>query len=163
MSINELRIDIPSVGDLKSLDLESSENSKDKSARSPYPISEISYEPVKSIKRKIIKEVIVPSYFSDIQSTMRDRTSWRILSNRVEFFSKILTGLATVIAFASGVYRTQEYLSFIAGCLGTTALVCTQFASYAKSESKKQTEITNKILTKLKIDNIPDLMDDKKA
>lgn len=109
-----------------------------------------------NVKNKIISQIIAPSYYNDIQDTVESRKKWRNMSNKIETLSKILVGSSTIVAFASGVYQYQ-YLSFIAGCLGTAGIVCQQFATYAIKESQERTEQANKVLKNLNIHQIEDL------
>lgn len=126
-------------------------------------VQSISSVTMKNIRSKIVTDIVAPSYYEDVKDTISSRKRWLSMSNYAEVISKILSGTSTVVAFASGVYQYQ-YLSFIAGCLGTIGIVSQQFSSYAKNETAERTEQANKILNILKIETIPDLstMDDQK-
>jgi len=113
---------------------------------------------LKNVKQKIIKEIVVPNYYNDVKCTITSRSKWRNSSNKAELLSKLLTGAATVIAFSAGAYPDYSFLSFIAGCVGTVAMVSQQFSSYAKGEEKERTQQANKILQVLDIESIPDIM-----
>jgi len=109
-----------------------------------------------SIRQKIINEIIKPSYYNDVNSTMESRQKWRDASNKIETLSKILAGASTIVAFSAGVYQYQ-YLSFISGCLGTLGIVAQQFSTYAMKESQERTQQANKILKTLNIKEVDDL------
>lgn len=113
----------------------------------------------KKVKNRIISDIVVPSYLRDVKGTVNSRGKWRNSANKAELISKILTGAATIIAFSAGAYTEYTYLSFIAGCVGTGAMVCQQFSTYARGECKERTDQANKILKVLGIDSIPDLDD----
>ena len=112
-----------------------------------------------SVRLKIINDIIAPSFYDDVKGTISARKKWRSASNKIETLSKILAGSSTIVAFASGVYQYQ-YLSFIAGCLGTIGIVAQQFATYASKESQERTEQANKILKTLNINQLDDLVED---
>jgi hypothetical protein len=120
-------------------------------------LSQIGKSEYQNVKHQIIKDVVVPNFMNEIKCTVTSRGKWRNAGNKAELFSKVLTGAATIVAFAAGAYTEYTYLSFIAGCIGTGAMVCQQFSTYAKGESKERTEQANKILKVLNIDSIPDL------
>jgi hypothetical protein len=122
-------------------------------------VSETEKSEFKIVKNRIIKDVVVPSYLKDVKCTVNSRGKWRNASNQAELVSKLLTGAATIIAFSAGAYTDYTFLSFIAGCVGTGAMVCQQFSTYAKGECKERTDQANKILKVLGIDSIPDLHD----
>jgi hypothetical protein len=139
------------------------EDEKAKSDLKSIGTHSVSSVTMKNIRSKIVTDIVAPSYYTDVKDTITSRKRWLALSNYTEVVSKILSGTSTVVAFASGVYQYQ-YLSFIAGCLGTIGIVSQQFSSYAKNETAERTDQANKILSILKIETIPDLSDtdDKK-
>jgi phosphate/sulfate permease len=123
-------------------------------------ILETSCENIKEIKSKIVKEIIVPNYYIEIRDTVKATKKWKKSSNLTELFSKILTGLATIVAFSAGAYTEYTFLSFIAGCIGTGSLVCQQFSTYARGEARERISQANKILHILGIESIPDVLEE---
>lgn len=114
-----------------------------------------------NVKSKIVNDIIVPNYYGEIQDTVQATKKWKKTSNIAELFSKILTGIATIIAFGAGAFTDYTFLSFIAGCIGTVSLVCQQFSTYARGEARERISQANKILQILGIDSIPDVMDEQ--
>ena len=100
------------------------------------------------LKNKIQEELIEKTYYNDIKWNLRSRSIWKGVGDATEALSQILTGAATILAFAAGFFN-YAMLSFIAGCLGTGALVFLKFSSYSMKESKERTEEVNQILIKL--------------
>jgi len=107
------------------------------------------------LKTKIMSELIEPAYFNDVEKNIHSREKWKSISDISQTISKVLAGMATVLAFAAGFFNITM-LSFIAGCLGTLSLVTQQFSQYALNESKDRTLRINRILSNLhykKIEN----------
>jgi hypothetical protein len=116
---------------------------------------EIFYKESSSLRKTIMTELIEPSYFTDVKEMLEDRKSWRNTADNFSTLSKTFVGLCGVFSFASGNYQNQNF-SFIAGTISVLSLVCLQFSSYAKKESKRKTDDLNKILSKLNISNMPE-------
>lgn len=106
--------------------------------------------------REFIDNLLNYSYKTDIQDTVYGRFSWRKWANFYEGASKVLSGVATVVAFAAGAYDDKA-LSFSAGTIGTASLVCMTLASYAAKESKERTEQLNTTLDHIGVPSVPDL------
>jgi hypothetical protein len=123
--------------------------------------SETVSQNMNTVKNRIMKDIVVPNYYNDVRTTISSRKKWMKSSNITELLSKILTGLATIVAFSAGAYTDYTFLSFIAGCIGTISLVCQQFSTYAKGEAKERTQQANAILKMLGIDasTVPDLFE----
>jgi hypothetical protein len=123
--------------------------------------SETASQNINTVKNRIMKDIVVPNYYNDVKGTISSRKKWMKSSNITELLSKILTGLATIVAFSAGAYTDYTFLSFIAGCIGTVSLVCQQFSTYAKGEAKERTQQANAILKMLNIDasTVPDLFE----
>ena len=86
-----------------------------------------------------------------------EEVNYSLYSNKKVVF----TGISTIIAFGAGAYTDYTYLAFIAGCIGTGALVLQKFSTYSKGEYRERTNQANKILKQLSIDSIPDLLDEE--
>lgn len=109
-----------------------------------------------AIITKIKQDLIEPTYYEDIKNSLYGREKWKKIGDISETISKVLTGFATIFAFAAGYFKLT-YLSFIAGCLGTSAIVLLQFSSYAVNESRERTARANIILHDLGIKKIVDI------
>ena len=88
--------------------------------------------------RDAILDIMQPAYVEEVREAVEGRRAWKKLSDICEASSKILAGVASVLAFSSGVYDFKE-LSFASGCVGTTSIVFSVFASYASGESRERT------------------------
>jgi hypothetical protein len=106
------------------------------------------------LKEKILKELVEPSYFIDVNETIKGRKCWRISGHVFESLSKILLAASGVISFAAGVYD-DKLLSFVAGTLSTVSLATFQFSLYSLRMHKKNSLELNQLLDKLNIDTLP--------
>ena len=106
------------------------------------------------LKEKILKDLVEPSYFIDVNETIRGRKCWRVSGHVFESLSKILLAASGVISFAAGVYD-DKLLSFIAGTLSTVSLATFQFSLYSLRMHKKNSLELNQLLDKLNIDTLP--------
>lgn len=106
-----------------------------------------------SVRSKIKKELIDPSYYNDVKYNLQWRSNWKWIGDVSEVLSKIFIGIAAVIAFASGFFG-HTYLSFISGCLSTLSFITLHFSAYAMKESKESNYITNRLLEKLGLDDM---------
>ena len=104
-----------------------------------------------------ISKIINEQYASDIKLSLFGRSCCKYTGDITETLAHLLMGFSSLTAFAAGSWPNYTYLSFIAGSLGVTSLVLLKFSSYAMSESKERTLIANKILDKLKLEQIVDI------
>lgn len=111
------------------------------------------------LKEKIVRDLIEKTYYEEIKSGLEGRTKWKTVGDVAEVVSHVLTGLSTIVSFSAGFF-SFEGLPFIAGCLGTMALICLKFSSYAMHESRERTSGANKILEILGIKKIVDIATD---
>ena len=105
------------------------------------------------LSKKIIDNIIYPSYYQDVSDYIYWRYRWRKIANLFETLAKILSALGSIFAFASGFYQ-MELLSFISGCIGTVSIVFLQYSSYAVKESNERNMQLNQILISLNIKNM---------
>jgi len=110
---------------------------------------------MESFQNKIVHSLIEPNYIEEINSFITGRKVWRETGLVFETLSKLCMGTGTILSFSSGVYASPT-MSFIAGTVSTVSLVCLQFSSFCYHESKRSTEDLNLLLSKLKMDTIPD-------
>jgi hypothetical protein len=106
------------------------------------------------LKEKILTTLVEPSYYTDVNETIRGRKCWRVSGHVFESFSKILLAVSSVLSFAAGVYD-DKILSFVAGTLSTTSLACFQFSLYSMRMHKKNSLELNQLLEKLNIETVP--------
>jgi len=106
------------------------------------------------LKEEILKKLVEPSYYIDVNETLKGRKCWRVSGHVFESFSKILLAVSSVLSFAAGVYD-DKVLSFIAGTLSTTSLACFQFSLYSMRMHKKNSLELNQLLEKIDIEGVP--------
>lgn len=106
------------------------------------------------LKEEILKKLVEPSYYIDVNETLKGRKCWRVSGHVFESFSKILLAVSSVLSFAAGVYD-DKVLSFVAGTLSTTSLACFQFSLYSIRMHKKNSLELNQLLEKLDIEGVP--------
>lgn len=106
------------------------------------------------IKEHILRELIEPSYITDVNETLKGRKCWRVSGHVFESASKILLAVSGVLSFAAGVYD-DKILSFVAGTLSTVSLATFQFSLYSFKMHKKNSLELNQLLDKLDIDTVP--------
>jgi len=106
------------------------------------------------LKEEILKKLIEPSYYTDVNETIRGRKCWRISGHVFESMSKILLALSGILSFAAGVYD-DKILSFVAGTLSTVSLATFQFSLYSMKMHKKNSLELNQLLEKLDIETVP--------
>lgn len=112
-----------------------------------------------SITAKIQTDLINPSYYDDVEYNIYGKSQCKLLGDVFEAIAQISIGVCTILTFAAGVYNINT-LSFVAGAIGVVSLVFFRLSSYAMRESKERTEQINRILEKLKMDTIPDIVID---
>jgi hypothetical protein len=106
------------------------------------------------LKEEILKSLVEPSYYSDVNETIKGRKCWRISGHVFESMSKILLAISGVLSFAAGVYD-DKILSFVAGTLSTISLATFQFSLYSMKMHKKNSYELNQLLEKLDIETLP--------
>lgn len=116
---------------------------------------------IKQTRTNILDKIILPSYYYDVDSIIQARSMYRNGANYSELVSKFLTGISTVIAFAAGAYPEYTYLSFVAGSVGTVAIVTQQLSTYFNKQEKERTQQANKIINLFGLGSIPDLDNDE--
>jgi hypothetical protein len=106
------------------------------------------------VKIKIMNELIEPSYYGDVNDTIKGRKCWRISGHVFETMSKVFLAVTGIISFSAGVYHSDT-LSFIAGAFSTISLATFQISGYSFNQSKKNTLELNQLLAKLDIEQLP--------
>ena len=107
-----------------------------------------------------IRDIVAATYKSEVRSSLRWRDIWKKFGDSCEAIAKGLTGVSSVLAFASSAIRdtkTADILSFCSGSVGTIGLVLLTYSNYAIKESKERTEELNVILDRIGVTPMPDI------
>ncbi len=107
-----------------------------------------------------IRGLIASSYRHEITSMMRWRDVWKKFGDACEAIAKGLTGISSVLAFASSAnpnVKTADVLAFTSGTVGTIGLVLLAYSSYASKESRQRTAELNTILDTIGVTPVPDI------
>lgn len=108
-----------------------------------------------------LRKLLVPEYERDVRTLVGGRHVWKTVHDTVEIVSKVVAGVASILAFAaSSVKNSQltDILSFSAGCTGTLALVMTVFANYSRNQSRERTKELNTVLKFIGVTPMPQLI-----
>lgn len=108
------------------------------------------------ITTKIKRDLLDSMYYRDVKYNLKSRFRWKFIGDLTEALSHVFTGVATILAFASGFFGI-DLLAFLSGCFGAISLVILQFSSYAVKESRERTIQVNRILRKLGMEEIADI------
>lgn len=106
------------------------------------------------VKTSIMTKLVEPSYYGDVNETIKGRKCWRVSGHVFESVSKIFLAVASILSFSAGVYD-DKLLSFIAGSFSTVSLATFQFSLYSFKQYKKNSLELNQLLEKLNIDSVP--------
>lgn len=110
------------------------------------------YQHNKTLKSKIIKDILAPTYIAEIKDTIHERKVCKITADVFLTLSKIATLFSTIFAFAASTYD-HKFLSFTAGIIGCIAGAFLQFYHFAKGERKNKAMYENTLLSNLGISN----------
>lgn len=108
------------------------------------------------ITTKIKRDLLDSMYYRDVKYNLKSRFRWKFIGDLTEALSHVFTGVATILAFASGFFGI-DLLAFLSGCFGAISLVILQFSSYAVKESRERTIQVNRVLRKLGMEEIADI------
>jgi hypothetical protein len=103
----------------------------------------------------IENQIINPDLNDEIYNLLRSRNKWRLVSNISETTGHILTVAATILSFASGVYKCNDSLAFASGCVNVSAISILKFSSYASGESNERNKQLNSLLSRYHIAPLP--------
>lgn len=112
----------------------------------------------KTLKTKIIKDIIQPQYIADIKKKFSNRDRWNSTNNIFMLLSKISSGSSTVLSFIS-VYKQDTMYAFLAGVTSTFSSIFNVFEIGVSKKAKEQTNDINLLLKKLEIDDFPMLVE----
>jgi len=110
-------------------------------------------------KNKIINELILPSYRTNIEYIIKTRTCWSIVSKICLTASTLLIGLSSLLSFSSSNYPDNN-LNYYAGAVGVISIIAKEFSAFASNQDHIKTLEVNNILKNL---NINFLMEDETA
>lgn len=109
---------------------------------------------------KRIRALINPAYEQEAKELLGGRERWKKTRDVFEALSRVISGLATITAFAASSTKdptVSDWIAFGSGCLGTTGLVMLLFASYSGKSSRSRTRELNAILEMAKITPMPQI------
>ena len=106
---------------------------------------------------KIRKELIDISYYDDVKYNIESKSRWKFFGDMTEALAQLLTGASAILAFAAGAFD-NKILSFVAGALGVGSLVLMRLSSYSMKESNERTVQVNRLLDKINVNEIPDIV-----
>ena len=102
---------------------------------------------------ELVKKEIEKMYISEIKKNVGGRGLWKAVGDYSETTSVVLSGCASVLAFATGFFDIMP-LAFASGCLSTMALAFLTFSGYAQKESKERTARLNKTLETMGVEAV---------
>ncbi len=103
----------------------------------------------------IEEQIINPNITSEVENLLKSRSKWRKVSNICETVGHILIMCSTMLAFASGVYKCNDSLSFAAGCVNVASISFLKFSSYASNESSERNKLLNELLIRYNVSPMP--------
>jgi len=111
--------------------------------------------------RQTCVDIIIPALETDIRDMVRGRVAWRRTATMFEVIGRVTGALGTIVAFAGSSDITGDTVSralaFSAGCLGTTSIVSTLFATFSRQQSIERSSAVNHILQAVHVKAIPDV------
>lgn len=114
--------------------------------------------------RKAALDIVRPAMIEDVKSMVSGRKWWLRASTIFETAGKIASAGGVVLAFASGSDiadpSQSQILGFTAGAVGTSGLVLSAFANFARTQSVERGDALNTILKDANLKDIPDITDD---
>jgi len=113
--------------------------------------------------RKEAVNIVRPAMIEDVRSMVSGRKWWLRASTVLETCGKMASAAGVVLAFASGSDiadpSQSQILGFTAGAVGTSGMVLSGFANFARNQSIERSDALNTILKDAKIKEIPDIGD----
>lgn len=96
-----------------------------------------------------LRKVIGPEYERDVKELLAGRHVWKKAKDNIEVVSKVLSGIASVVAFGASSVRNSyasDWMAFGSGCIGTLSLTLMLFSNYSGRISRQRTRELNTIL-----------------
>ena len=107
------------------------------------------------LQTEIVGEVET-STLRDVKESIRWRYLWTKCSHSLEAIAMACMSVSSILSFAAGYYVSQQWISFLAGTIGTLSLAILRYSTYAKSESRERTKDLNAILERVNISPMPE-------
>jgi hypothetical protein len=109
-------------------------------------------------KKNMIEKYIKPSTEKEIESLSIWRYKWERISDWFETLGKIVSGVAAIVAYASGFFESQScnitYLSFVSGTIGILSITIVQIGTYCRKKSKIEESELKRIIKDLSQKNL---------
>ena len=105
--------------------------------------------PISQTTIERLHKIISPEYERDVKELLSGRHAWKRTRDIIEVTSKVLGGLASVVAFGASAIKEPDasnWMSFGSGCIGTLSLTLMLFANYSGGISRLRTKELNSIL-----------------
>lgn len=112
------------------------------------------------LQNYIIKKIIQPSYISETEDLIRWRYRWRKIAEALQTASEICVITSGILSFLSPALNDQK-LALSAGCIAFTSVQLQNWSKKALDKSITSTSEVNELLRALKIEEIPDILDDR--
>lgn len=99
--------------------------------------------------RAEIRNVVAEEIKLEVKGLIRSRYTWKKGGDYAEAIAKGLTGVSSILAFASSAVKdtkTADILAFTSGTIGTFGLVLLAYSTYASKESRQRTTELNSML-----------------
>jgi hypothetical protein len=110
------------------------------------------------LREYIIVKKIYPAYVKEIEEGLYWRKKWNMVGSLFFTLTFVVVSVSTIISFSVPQFPNISYISYLAGCFGTLALMCDRFAHYCKSQSSESTKKVNILLKSIGInDSLPDV------
>ena len=113
--------------------------------------------------RRAAIDIVRPAMIEDVKSMVRGKKWWIKASVVLETAGKAASAAGVILAFASGSdiasQSQSQILGFTAGAVGTTGIVLSGFANFARNQSIERGDALNAILSNAKLKEIPDISD----
>lgn len=106
------------------------------------------------LSNAIRDNIINPAMVKEIEDLCKSREKWRKVSNYSEAIGNFLVLAAAIVSFASGIYE-ENIVSFIGGCLATSAISLVKFSIYANNECIERNKSLNKLLKYFNVNPMP--------
>lgn len=111
-----------------------------------------------------VRTMIASMYRRELGSMIRWRDFWKKFGDACEAVAKCLTGVGSILAFASSAIHDPtkaDILSFVSGSIGTIGLVMLSYSNYAIRESKQRTDEVNGILSTIGVTPLPNIAEEE--
>lgn len=108
------------------------------------------------LRAKILKEVVEPTYYNDVESAAKSRGFMKSVGDVIEVIAQLLYIASILVAFAVPSFDIP-WLGYLAGGLGVGYKALIQLAIFFHKESEERTKTVNGVLSHLNMKLIPNL------